>query len=210
MRTSALFLTWCGLLLWAHRANPDPGVLDLPISCFRDGSVPLIGYSLFLVLITAIVSHAWSWWIRQEFGAARVCLAVAGGLGVVAVTPSRSSFHDLMALAVIGLGYLYFTVSLYREFLEWHDPFMRSRHRQGAVSMKLPPRDRRLGRIWQWVMVFHQGVLLLAVVLIPLVYRSQGLLQKFIVTHLLLLDKNAPETATPARRGSISHNVKFG
>lgn len=187
MRTSALFLLWCGLLRWAHVANPDPDVLHLPISSFRDGSIPLIGYSLFFVLIAAILSHAWNWWVRREFWSARVCLAVAAGLGIVTATPSNSSFHDYMALGVIGFGYLYSTVSLYREYLEWNDPFMRSIHRPRLVSMKIPPRDRLVARVWQGVMVLHQAVLLLALVLIFMVYRSGGLFQKFIVTHLLLL-----------------------
>ncbi len=187
MRTSALFLTWCGLLLGAHRANPDPDVLYLPISMFRDGSVPLIGYSLFFLLIAAILSHARSWWVLGESWSARMCLAVAAGLGIVAATPSNSSFHDYMALGVIGFGYLYSTVSLYREYLEWNDPFMRSMHRPGMVSMKIPPRDRRVARVWQGVMVLHQGVLLLALVVISMIYRSGGLIQKFIVTQLLLL-----------------------
>ena len=211
MRTSALFLIWCGLLRWAHVASPDPDVLDLPISSFRDGSEPLIGYLLFCVLIAAILSHAQSWWVRREFWSARVCLAVAAGLGIVAVTPSYSSFHDFMALAVIGFGYLYFTVSLYRESLEWNDPFMRSIHRNGVVSMKIPPRDRRVARIWQGVMVLHQGVLLLALILIFMVYQSGGLFQKFIVTHLLLLmaileilPRRRPQrsTGSPQRKSS--------
>ena len=187
MRTSALFLLWCGLLLWAHRVNPDPDAIDLPISVFRDGSVPHIGYLLFCVLIAAILSHAWSGWVRRELWPMRVSLGVAFGLGVVAATSSRSSLHDWMALWVIGFGYLYSTVSLYREYLEWNDPFMRSIHRQGVVSMKISRHDRRLGRIWRWVMVLHQGVLLLAVILFLLGILSGGLFQKFIVTHLLLL-----------------------
>lgn len=187
MRTSALFLAWCGLLFWAHRANPDPDVLDLPISMFRDGSVPLIGYSLFFVLIAAILSHARSWWVLREYWSARMCLAVAVGLGIVAATPSMSSFHDFMALGVIGFGYLYSTVSLYREYLEWNDPFMRSIHRPGMVSMQIPPSDQRVARVWHGVMVLHQGILLLALLVISMVYRSGGLFQKFIVTHLLLL-----------------------
>ena len=162
-------------------------MLDLPISMFRDGSVPLIGYSLFFVLIAAILSHARSWWVLREYWSARMCLAVAVGLGIVAATPSMSSFHDFMALGVIGFGYLYSTVSLYREYLEWNDPFMRSIHRPGMVSMQIPPSDQRVARVWHGVMVLHQGILLLALLVISMVYRSGGLFQKFIVTHLLLL-----------------------
>ena len=187
MRTFLLVLVWCGLLAWAHGGNPDPDVLDQPISMFRDGSMPWVGYLLFGVLIAAILSHARSWWVRREWWSARVCLAVAVGLGVVAATPTRSQFHDFMALGVIGLGYLYFTVSLYRESLEWNDPFLRSIHQPGVVSMKIPRHERRLARIWQVVFVLHQGVLLLAVVFIPIVWHSTAILQKFIVTHLLLL-----------------------
>ncbi len=206
MRTSALFLIWCGLLLWAHWGNPDPGAIDRPISEFRDGSVPFVGYLLFGVLIATILSHAWSWWIRRELWPVRACLAVGAGLAVVAATPSNDWFHNYMALSVIGFGYLYFTVSLYREYLEWNDPFMRSIHRNGMVSMKIPPRDRRLARIWQGAMVLHQGVLLLAVVLIFMVYRSGGLLQKVIVTHLLLL--MAILEVLPRRRSEHSTNTR--
>ncbi len=206
MRTLALFLIWCGLLRWAHVANPEPDMFDRHISEFRDGSTPFIGYMLFLVLIAAILSHARSWWVRREFWSARMCLAVAVGLGIVAATQSHDSFHGSLALAVIGFGYLYSTVSLYREYLEWNDPFMRSIHGPGVVSMKIPARDRRVARMWQWVIVLHQGALLLAVVLHFAVYRSGGLLQKFIVTHLLLL--MAILEILPRRRAEHSTNTR--
>ncbi len=187
MRTAALFLAWCGLMAWAHWRSPDPGVAGRPISEFRDGSQPAIGYSLFVVLIAAVLSHARGWWVRREVWSCYVSLAVASGLVVVAATPSNDRFHQYMALAVIGIGELYFTVSLYREFLEWNDPFLRSIHRRGVVEMKIPLAELRIAGIWRWVVFLHQGVFLLAVVLIPTLFQSWGILQKFIVTHLLLL-----------------------
>ena len=73
--------------------------------------------------------------------------------------------------------------------------------------MEIPPRDRRVARIGQGVMVLHQGVLLLALVVISVVYRSGGLFQKFIVTHLLLLmailellPRRRPERSTGSQR----------
>ena len=185
MVTLALFIVWCVALGLAHRWNP--GSLHMPISMFRDTGNPEVGYMLFAVLIATVASHAWTCWNRQERWACNVSLFVSGGLALVAATPSSDRLHNILALTVIVFGYLYFTVSLYREFLEWNDPFMRSIHWRGGVDIDIPKQDRRIARLWQWAIWLHQVVLLIGLIVITAVFRSGGLFQKFVVTHLLLL-----------------------
>ena len=149
---------------------------------------PTSGFSVSRnMLIGTVASHAWTCWNRQERWACNVSLFVIGGLSLVAATPSSDRLHNMLALTVITIGYLYFSVSLYREFLEWNDPFLRSIHRSGGLDIDIPRRDRRIARLWQWVIVLHQGILLVGLIFIAAVFHSAGLFQKFVVTHLLLL-----------------------
>ena len=129
---------------------------------------------LFAVLIATVASHALTCWSRQERWACNVSLFVIDGLSLVAATPSSDRLHNLLALTVIVFGYVYFTVSLYREFLEWNDPFLRSIHLRGGLDIDIPKQDRRIARIWQWAIGLHQGVLLIGLIVITANFGAAG------------------------------------
>jgi hypothetical protein len=107
------------LLVAAHTAGDPEQLLAQPLSMFRDGDQPAVGYALFALLaVIAALMTAASVRARRELEVWVFCLA-GFLLAVVAATPSRGPFHDLATLALLGLLYSYFGLLLHAAGSYW-------------------------------------------------------------------------------------------
>jgi hypothetical protein len=107
------------LLVLAHTAGEPVRLLARPFSMFRDGPQPLLGYTLFaLLVVLAGLMIAASARARRELEVWVFCLA-GFFLVVVAVTPSLGPLHDLCTILLILVLYCYFALLLYADRSGW-------------------------------------------------------------------------------------------
>src|SRR5688500_2189915 len=95
---TALFVA---LLVVAHRLDRD--AWDKPLSLFRDGPYPALGYALFGLLLLVGVLHVRLYWRagrwRDTFSPA-VALVL---LAVVGATPSMDGLHMIASFLLLAL-----------------------------------------------------------------------------------------------------------
>src|SRR5262245_56028611 len=98
------------LLILAHTLGDTDQLLAEPLSRFRDGQCPAVGYALFglLGVIAALVNIA-SVRARREVEVL-VFSAATFFLAVIAVTPSDDALHGLCTFMLLALLYGYFAL----------------------------------------------------------------------------------------------------
>ena len=105
-----LFLFSLGV---AHGLSGDPSPIDLPLSMFRDDGRPILGFALFLQLLTIAALLLVRCFRYDRVLEGVLFTSAAFLLAVVAVTPSRHFMHEMCALLLLFGLYAYFALALY-------------------------------------------------------------------------------------------------
>jgi len=107
------------LLLFAHAKGGLSGMIEQPLSLFRDGEQRWLGYTLFaLLLLIGLLYTIALVRSRQEGEAAVAGFAVLLLLFVV-TTPSLGVFHSIGSLLLLGLLFGHFAVLLFQAESLW-------------------------------------------------------------------------------------------
>jgi hypothetical protein len=99
-------VAFLAVLYLAHGGSDQ--LVGQPLSMFRDGDVPQLGYLMFVLLAllgalqTAALARA------ERVAEAGICLAATAVLVLVAVTPSTNPFHEFGSFLLLILLYGYF------------------------------------------------------------------------------------------------------
>src|SRR6187200_346842 len=111
---TALFVV---LLVVAHRLDRD--AWDKPLSLFRDGPRPALGYALFAVLLLVGALHLRLYWRagrwRDTFSPAAALVLLA----VVGATPSFDALHTIASFLLLGLVFVTYAGKLWAVSSPW-------------------------------------------------------------------------------------------
>ena len=111
---TALFVA---LLVAAHRLDRD--AWDKPLSLFRDGPYPAVGYVLFALLLLVGGLHVRLYWRagrwRETFSPALALVLLV----VVVATPSFDALHMVASFLLLGLVFLTYAGKLWAVSSPW-------------------------------------------------------------------------------------------
>ena len=107
-----LSVTFLAVLLLAHFAGAADQLLGLPLSMFRDGATPELGYLMFTLLTLLGILQVESLARSERLAEAGICCLATVFLVLVALSPSMNPFHELCSFLLLILLYGYFSCLL--------------------------------------------------------------------------------------------------
>lgn len=102
-----LTIAFLGLLFWSQ-CSVDPNLAVQPLSMFRDGEFPSIGYALFALLLAIGAQMALAQYRMENAGSAVVFALAVCLLLLVAVTPTFNAWHEAGAACLLLLLLAYY------------------------------------------------------------------------------------------------------
>lgn len=107
------------LLVIAHAAVDPDRAVELPLSMFRDGDRPWVGYALFGHLLLIGVLYIRGLARSDRIAEAVISSAAVVLLAAIAVTPSLDGFHHLFSFLLLLLLFGYYGLVLYKAESGW-------------------------------------------------------------------------------------------
>lgn len=110
MAVKLLSLAFLTTLLAVHVNDPTDLALAQPMSMFRDRDQAVLGYLLFALLLLIGTAHAVALKRIDRAGEASLTGIATLALSFVAITPSGTLFHDVVAVCLLVGLYAFFGV----------------------------------------------------------------------------------------------------